>query len=70
MTQEQTILNHLQKYGSITALEAVEKYRIMRLASRISDLRQAGYKINTDFEKSRKGEKAWARYRLIRPSES
>lgn len=41
------ILEHIQKYGSITSMEAFEKYGITRLAARIKDLRDMGYDIDT-----------------------
>lgn len=47
MTQTERILQHLDKYGSITALEAMNEYGIMRLASRISDLKRKGYNIKS-----------------------
>lgn len=59
MTQTERILNHLDKYGSITALEAMNEYGIMRLASRISDLKRKGYNITSENVtiKNRYGEK-------------
>lgn len=48
MTQKKIILKHLQDYGSIEPLEALGDYGIYRLASRISELRDAGYKITTE----------------------
>lgn len=47
MTQCEQILRHLQDYGSITSLEAMSEYGIMRLASRISDLKLLGYNIRS-----------------------
>lgn len=44
-TQRLRIMKHLQQYGSITSLEALREYGIMRLASRISELRKRGEKI-------------------------
>ena len=41
------VWKHLEKKGSITAVEAFGEYGIMRLAARIKDLRDAGKKINT-----------------------
>ena len=32
-TQKEVILEHLRKYGSITSMEAIEKYHITRLAA-------------------------------------
>ena len=48
MTQCERIVRHLDDYGSITSLEAMREYGIMRLASRISDLRRMGYKIKVE----------------------
>ena len=48
MTQKKIILKHLQDYGSIEPLEALGDYGIYQLASRISELRDAGYKITTE----------------------
>ena len=49
MTQNERIIRHLNEYGSITPLEALSEYGIMRLASRISDLRtRGGYDIRRE----------------------
>lgn len=67
MTQCDRILRHFRDYGSITSLEAMKEYGIMRLASRISDLRRLGYDIavTTERGKNRYGEKtSYARYSL------
>lgn len=45
MNQRQRILRHLQTFGSITALEAMQEYGIMRLAARIADLEKEGYRL-------------------------
>lgn len=45
MTQCDRILRHLNDHGSITSLEAMSEYGIMRLASRINDLKKMGYPI-------------------------
>ena len=45
MTQCERILRHLNDHGSITSLEAMSEYGIMRLASRINDLKEMGYPI-------------------------
>lgn len=52
-TQQELILRHLEEYGSITSLEAVELYGIMRLASRVSELRQDGHLIESTAESCR-----------------
>ena len=67
MTQCERILRHFKDYGSITSLEAMKEYGIMRLASRISDLRKMGYdiEVTTETSKNRYGEKtSYARYSL------
>lgn len=53
MTQCERIIRHLQDYGSITSLEAMKEYGIMRLASRINDLKRRGHKIISITEKSK-----------------
>lgn len=45
MTQKEMILKHLQEHPSITSAEAMNRYGIYRLASRIWDLRNDGYNI-------------------------
>jgi hypothetical protein len=45
MTQCERILHHLQEFGSITSLEAMNWYGCYRLASRIAELRQSGVNI-------------------------
>ena len=67
VTQCDRILRHLKDYGSITSLEAVTEYGIMRLASRINDLRAQGIAIvsETNTGKNRYGETThFAVYRL------
>lgn len=45
MTQCEKIIRHLRDHGSISSLEAINEYGILRLASRISDLKRRGYHI-------------------------
>lgn len=45
LTQCERIVRHLNDHGSITPLEAMSEYGIMRLASRINDLKGMGYPI-------------------------
>ena len=45
ISQCDRILRHLRDYGSITAIEAISEYGILRLAARISDLRRRGHNI-------------------------
>lgn len=57
-TQCDRILRHLRDFGSISSNEAIMEYGILRLASRISDLKKRGYKITstTGTSKNRYGE--------------
>lgn len=63
MTQEQAILNYLQKGNTITALEALEKFGCMNLKGRIWDLKVRGHKIEKQMIKVHSG-KTVAEYRL------
>lgn len=67
MTQCERIVRHMEDYGSISSLEAMTEYGIMRLASRITDLRSQGLPIKRVMEtsKNRYGEHvSYARYYL------
>ena len=67
MTQCEMIMQHLEQYGSITAAEAMNEYGIARLASRISDLRKDGVRIQRKMvtAKNRFGESvSFAEYSL------
>ena len=44
-TQNQRIIEYIAEFGSITQLEALRDLGVMRLASRISDLRKQGFNI-------------------------
>lgn len=69
MSQCNRVLQHLQAYGSITPLEAMQEYGIMRLGARIYDLKKMGYSIDRIIEtgKNRHGESiSYARYSLSR----
>ena len=45
MTQNQMLLSHLKRTGSITMREALLDHGIQCLTKRIQELRDAGYKI-------------------------
>ncbi len=47
MSQENDILYHLRNIGSLTPLDALQKYGCFRLGARILELRQEGYDIKT-----------------------
>ena len=57
-TQNERILDYIEDFGSITQLEALKDLGVMRLASRVSDLRKRGYPIQSKVEqvKNRYGE--------------
>lgn len=68
-TQAERVLSYIEDFGSITQLEALNDLGVMRLASRISDLKKLGYPITSDVEavKNRYGEKCYIkRYSLAR----
>ena len=49
LTQKDRIIRHLNDKGSVTALEAMKEYGIMRLTSRICELKDEGYNIRSEF---------------------
>lgn len=57
-TQTQMVKEHLDKYGQITPLQALDEYGIMRLASRMADLKKQGYPFSSEKIKvyNRRGE--------------
>lgn len=59
MKQTDKVLEYMQKFGSITQMDALKDLGIMRLASRISDLRRQGYAVKgqTETVLNRYGEK-------------
>ena len=67
MTQNEMILDHLQKKKTLTARQADRLFGCMRLPARIDELRQDGYDIITEMIKCRNryGKIVYhARYRL------
>lgn len=65
--QKEKVLQYMLTFGSITQLDAFRDLAVLRLASRISDLRKDGYDIQSEFEtvKNRFGENvSYKRYRL------
>lgn len=67
MTQTDRIIRHMKEHGSIDPLTAIREYGIMRLASRICDIKKAGYVVKTETvtNKNRYGEPVrYARYSL------
>lgn len=65
--QKDMILNHLLKHGSITPLEAMERYGIMRLSAIVYRLKKDGTTIVTEMVKGKNrfgAETRFARYSL------
>ena len=66
-SQNQRILDYIEQFGSITQLDAMKDLGVMRLASRVSDLKRLGYPITSTIEtvENRFGEKVHIkRYRM------
>jgi len=61
--QNARILAHLQSGRTLTALEALEWFKCFRLASRVCDLRKAGYDVQKRTIKTNSG-KSVAEYYL------
>lgn len=59
-TQNSQVLQHLQRYGSITSIEAISKYMITRLSACIYTLRNDGYVIDSNWESN--NNKSWVKY--------
>jgi hypothetical protein len=62
--QRTLVLQHLQRGGTLTALQALDLYGIGRLAARIEELRRAGYDITTEMVATPGGARV-AEYRLV-----
>ena len=58
-TQAERVLGYIEEFGSITQFEALQDLGVMRLASRVSDLKKAGYPITSEVisVKNRYGER-------------
>jgi len=64
-TQTEKVLTHLDERGSLTALQAMDHYGIMRLAARIGELRRDGHDIASESFKTPGGATV-SRYRMVR----
>lgn len=67
-TQAERVLEYITAFGSITQFEALQDLGVMRLASRVSDLKKMGYPIISTMEtvKNRYGEKCYVkRYSIM-----
>lgn len=49
-SQADRVLSYMEEYGSITQIDALNSLGVMRLASRISDLKKKGYLIYSKTE--------------------
>lgn len=66
-SQNERIVKYMRDFGSITQLDAMRDLGVMRLASRVSDLKRCGYRISSEWVKvkNRYGETvSFKRYRL------
>lgn len=67
-TQADRILQYMEQFGSITQYEALQDLGVMRLASRISDLKRRGIPIKSEVVgvKNRFGETCYiSQYSLV-----
>lgn len=67
MTQGEQIIAYMQRYGSITPLEAFRDLGITKLATRISEMTRGGMKIHKEYiqDKNRFGKTVYyMRYSL------
>lgn len=63
MSQASRIFSHLRAGKSITQLQALRKFGCLRLAARITDLKDSGHTITTEMVKQ--DGKRFAKYRLV-----
>lgn len=64
ISQKNAVLQHLRDHGTITPIEALNKYGCFRLGAHIFELRQEGHKIATTMRYAPNGRKRWAEYSL------
>ena len=67
-TQKEIILGHLKLRKSITSLQAMQQYYILRPSNRIQELKADGYNIKTDiiYKKRKNGTTThYAKYTLL-----
>lgn len=64
VSQNEVILMHMKRAGSISQREAIVDYSIQSLTKRISELRDSGHKIRTEFKKHPVTGQRYARYFL------
>ena len=67
MSQIGKIVQHLERYGHITSLEAYNLYGIMRLSARINDIRRKyGYKLTAELVCGKNRDGSRVRYSVYR----
>lgn len=66
MLKQQTavILNHLQRKGSITNVEAHAVHKVRSVSSRVAELRRAGYDIRSQYKRDAAMQR-YVRYVLV-----
>jgi len=68
LTQKQKVLRHLREIGSITPIDALRDYSIMRLTSRVCELKDEGHNIKSELVsgKNKYGESVrYSKYTLV-----
>jgi hypothetical protein len=72
LSQNDIVLDYLNRNGSITSMQAFDGLGITRLSARIHDLRCMGYNIKSESVKvpTRRGETTVAKYTLVRKEQS
>ena len=63
MTQNEMLLHHMRKHGSITTMEAFSLYGVTRISARVWEMRHAGHNVDKVMETNDNG-KTYARYFL------
>ena len=66
-TQAQRVLDYMKCFGGITQIEALRDIGVMRLASRIADLKKQGFDIvsKTEAVNNRYGEKCYIKRYML-----
>ena len=62
MSQTSSIIHYMKHHGSINPMQSLRHIKCFRLAARIQDARDSGYKIVTTMTK--RGDKRFATYTL------
>lgn len=73
MTRCEKILQYMEKHGSITQAEAVDKFHCYRLGARIFDLKVQGIPIKTETATGKREDStpySFARYSIIKEDDT